>query len=299
MYKVNEDVKKRVYEAFGRNEEMVEDDVNIIKSWMQTQPHLPETMEDVKIRNFLNLNKFSIEKTKEKIDMYYTIRSVIPDVFEVNNLKCEKLENLFKDTYFFTFPKAVNGAHCVYFVKPKTPDTVNLLEVINVWFAIFEIRLSEDFMVDDIVIVDFENFSLSDIKQCTPTIVSKFFAVYKKVYALRLKKLIYVNCPSFTSVLVSVLKAVMKPKIFTRLELHEDAAVLKDFFPQDELPRDYGGEGPSLDQLNGNMKKKLFEYENRLQHVYKLRVNETLRPQKLNNDEILGFYGSFKKINVD
>jgi hypothetical protein len=27
------------------------------------------------------MNKFSIEKTKQKIDMYYTMRSVIPDLY--------------------------------------------------------------------------------------------------------------------------------------------------------------------------------------------------------------------------
>ena len=44
MYSVSEDVKKNVYETFERNEQMVEDDVHIIKTWMKTQPHLPELM---------------------------------------------------------------------------------------------------------------------------------------------------------------------------------------------------------------------------------------------------------------
>ena len=44
MYSVSEDVKKNVYKTFGRNEQMIEDDVLIIKTWMKTQPHLPELM---------------------------------------------------------------------------------------------------------------------------------------------------------------------------------------------------------------------------------------------------------------
>ena len=44
MYVVNDDVKKNVYETFGRKIQMVEDDVNIIKTWMKGQLHLPEMM---------------------------------------------------------------------------------------------------------------------------------------------------------------------------------------------------------------------------------------------------------------
>ena len=56
-------------------------------------------LEDVKIKNFLNLNKFSIEKTKQKIDMYYTIRSITPELFEVSNPKLEVTKNLFNNSW--------------------------------------------------------------------------------------------------------------------------------------------------------------------------------------------------------
>jgi hypothetical protein len=97
--------------------------------------------------------------------------------------------------------------------------------------------------------------------------------------------------------------------------------VLKDLFATEDLPKDYGGKGPSLQQLNGRyfaqrykrgrfarlccfyflemMREKLLEYQKRFDELDKLRVDERLRPAKLNNDEILGFYGNFKKIDVD
>jgi hypothetical protein len=76
----------------------VNNDVKIIKHWIKSQPHLPEIMEEVKIRNFLNLNKFSIEKTKQTIDMYYTIRSMIPDFFENNNPKLPHMKQFMDNT---------------------------------------------------------------------------------------------------------------------------------------------------------------------------------------------------------
>lgn len=41
------------------------------------------------------------------------------------------------------------------------------------------------------------------------------------------------------------------------------------------------------------------EYQDYFDHLEKLKVNEDLRPNKLENDEILGFYGNFKKLNLD
>ena len=79
----------------------------------------------------------------------------------------------------FTFPKPLNDVHRVYFSKQKLPNSLNSTELSNVWLAIFEVRLHEDFMVDDYIIVDLEHYSLSDIKRVTPMIVTKFLAVYK------------------------------------------------------------------------------------------------------------------------
>ena len=93
--------KKNAAQFFNKNPESINQDIRIIQQWLQTQPHLPELMgkyyqydthpnwkypiEEPKIANFLLLNKYSIEKTKQKIDMYYTVRSVLVDIFENSN----------------------------------------------------------------------------------------------------------------------------------------------------------------------------------------------------------------------
>jgi hypothetical protein len=47
-------------------------------------------------------------------------------------------------------------------------------------------------------------------------------------------------------------------------------------------------------------RRKLAQYQERFDRLDTLRVNENLRPEEFNNDdEILGFYGNFKKLDVD
>lgn len=45
--------------------------------------------------------------------------------------------------------------------------------------------------------------------------------------------------------------------------------------------------------------QKLREFQERFNKLDVLKPNEALRPEKLNNDDILGFHGCFKDLNVD
>lgn len=46
-------------------------------------------------------------------------------------------------------------------------------------------------------------------------------------------------------------------------------------------------------------KIKLREYAARFDALDKMRVNENLRLAPLKNDEVLGYHGNFKKLDVD
>ena len=266
--------------------------------------------------------------------MYYTIRTLIPEIFQKGNLNLENIKKVFDDWYMFYFPVLVNDVRRVYYVRPKRFNVVEPVSVSAVFFAMYEVRLREDFIVDDIFIFDMDNYSVGDVQKLTPTVFSNFYGIYQvlryynhekatfnrlkfpqKVYALRLHKLIYLNCPSYMTIIVTILKTVLKAKLFARAEFYSDDLGIKKLFSKEVLPKEYGGDGPSLDELNGIfffeigtrsnnfcsdvMHKKLAEYQDRFDQLDGLRVDENLRPEKLNNDEILGYYGNFKKINFD
>ena len=71
---------------------------------------------------------------------------------------------------------------------------------------------------------------------------------------------------------------------------------MKELFSNDELPKDYGGDGPTLEDLNGKqkqvligtqsclvagmIKEKLLQYQDRFDKMDTLKVDETLRPKK-------------------
>lgn len=214
---------------------------------------------------------------------------------------------------------------------------------------IYEVRLHEDRLKGDIIVFDMSTFTFADLAGLNPVLLAKQavsfevscqnsqFSHYnsdnrQKVYSMRVKQIYIVNGPSYVAQLLALLKAVVNPKIFNRvsrysccystitrnfnqIEVCRDESVLKNLMPRDDLPKDYGGDGPSLEELNGKRKhpwglvvwkllpemvrQKLAQYQDRFDQLDKLKVDENLRPEKLDNDELLGFHGNFKKLNVD
>jgi hypothetical protein len=69
--------------------------------------------------------------------------------------------------------------HRVYFLKAKAPNTFNARDFLMHFFNIFELRLYEDFITDDIFIFDMDNLTFNDMNKLTPSLVAKSVAVYK------------------------------------------------------------------------------------------------------------------------
>jgi hypothetical protein len=47
------------------------------------------------------------------------------------------------------------------------------------------------------------------------------------------------------------------------------------------------------------VKLKFMEKQELFDRLDKIRVDERIRPEKLRDDEILGFHGNFKKLDID
>ncbi|VVC98506.1 unnamed protein product [Leptidea sinapis] len=77
---------KKIREELNENVETRDKDLEHIKEWLKKEPHLPDEFDDQRIMTFLRGCKFSLEKTKRKLDMYFTMRTAVPEFF--NDPKC-------------------------------------------------------------------------------------------------------------------------------------------------------------------------------------------------------------------
>lgn len=293
--------RRAVREAFGKSDKDVERDIEIIREWAKTQSHLPELPNDNMIEMFLATNKFSIERTKPKLDMYYTIRSLIPDLYENANPQLPLMRDV-PDKMFIcvTLPKQTKDLCRVFMMKIiGAPEDFDTYRLYTHMFNMMEMKAQHDIAVGDVYVVDHQNFNMSHLLKITPVHLKKAAAVLEGVFSNRMRGMHILNSPPFMDIILGMVKAVFKAKLFERIQVHSSLEELYEHVPREILPRDYGGDELSLNELNDLCKEMLAENSDRFDELDKLRVNEALRPAPLENDEILGYHGNFKKLDVD
>ncbi|CAH1163223.1 unnamed protein product [Phaedon cochleariae] len=301
FHPITHETRKFIWSKYEKTVEGAEQDIASLREWMLSQPHLPDDLSERQIMSLLLLGRGSIEKTKMKIDMYYTMRSLYPDIFENSHPQSQRMKEASKFMYICPLPKLFDKINRVLVLKLKDIDPAGLdpsavfARLINV----VEIRLMEDFCFGHLVIMDMQNCKLGHLGRITPTFVRNVYTIGEKALTTRVIALHIINAPAFVDQTVLIIKSIVKPKLAQKIFVHKDMESVLESLDKDVIPRDYGGHEKSLDELEADFEKKFEEYANFFDQRQKLTVNENLRPAKNMNDEVLGYYGNFKKLDVD
>lgn len=282
-------------EIYNKTEEDIKSYIEILKEWLRKQPHLPQTDDDL-LEKLLMRNKFRLEKTKEKIDKYYTLKGINSDVFE----KCD--DNSKRTQLYLPMPKLTEKQEriVIYKLLNKDPSIFTLLESLKYCMATVTLLTLSDYSIGEHLIVDWEGFSFSHYKKFDPLYISKFMTLHQEAFSSRIINIHYLNSPSFIDALLALFKPIFKAKIFNRILIHKDLNSLHDVVEKKYLPRDYGGEEKSLKEIHEEWNKELEVQEELLQQHAKSISDEKKRIGKPPYDsQLFGTDGSFKKLNLD
>lgn len=69
-------------------------DVQAIRDWLKKQPHIVAQPDDQTLVSFLRGCKFSLERTKEKLDMYFTMKTIVPEFFGARDIKAKMVRDV-------------------------------------------------------------------------------------------------------------------------------------------------------------------------------------------------------------
>lgn len=84
-------LQKVAIEELNEVPERLEEDIAALRQWILQQPHLRARGDDQYLVNFMRSCKFSLEKTKSKMDRFYTLRTRYPENFLAHNVDVDKL----------------------------------------------------------------------------------------------------------------------------------------------------------------------------------------------------------------
>ncbi|KAF5284662.1 hypothetical protein FQR65_LT13493 [Abscondita terminalis] len=301
MVEVFEDRNRdRLLDVLGRSRDVVNRDVENIRVWLTKQPHLPDTLEDHVIERFLVMSKFYLEIAKSKIDMYFTVRSLIPEFYNLHPCG-EAIKAVYSVAYIVPLPNLTPSLSRIVCCKLKdpNPEKFDAISCISYLLNIAEIRLREETSASDTYVCDLEGGTLTHVAKFTPMLLKKLNFLLEKVFAMRSKAIYLCNAPAFIDSFLTILTRHFKPKLMERVIVCKDLDQLHRAVPKSALPKEFNGSLKSL-QVYQDLWMRKFEHEKLVfDRLRTLRVNENLRPQKLLEDDIFGVQGNFRQLSMD
>nr|XP_053605471.1 alpha-tocopherol transfer protein-like [Plodia interpunctella] len=281
-------------------------DIQHLKDWLAKQPHLKTRTDDQWLVAFLRGCKFSLERTKEKFDLYYTIQSTAPDMFSIDH-KHPKFFEILDLGVIILIPGGEDVTKPrISLVRPGAydPDKYNILEIMSVSHYLQKIVMWEDdqAIVSGIrTVLDLNNVTMTHFLQMTPMVMKKMVVSGQDATPFRLKGTHYLNTPPGFEVVFNAIKGLLNEKNKSRLYVHnKNYEEMYKVIPKDHLPAEYGGNAGTIQDITNYWKYKVQEYSALLDEELQYGTDESKRPGKPKTAETLfGIEGSFRQLEFD
>ncbi|XP_046638360.1 retinaldehyde-binding protein 1-like [Daphnia pulicaria] len=301
------EILEKAEKELGEDEHRRTESVLALREWAKKQPHLQAMPLDAKfLLRFLRGCKYSMEKAKTKLDLTLTFRTALPEFFDGWDPLSPENQAALSLGGSLPLPGYDHQGRRVVLLRPASHDPAKIkIEVVQrVSFMVSEIMADEDeqmFITGITLLMDFTNFGMNHFTAMPLSMVKKLMPCWEDANPLRPKSMNYIHTPSIFNLINNLVNSVMKDKMKQRLRVHgEDMESLYKEINKDILPKDYGGENLSVDELTALWKKKCEDRRDFLIATSKVKSDESKRPGRpKTSDELFGIEGSFRKLNVD
>ncbi|CAG9832595.1 unnamed protein product [Diabrotica balteata] len=233
---------------------------------------------DTMITFFLVYNNFSIEKTKQSLDMYYSVKTIIPDIYQNTLPFSSTVKSVYEELTFVPLPNLTPNLQNVVFAR-LNGDPEKLVGELSVVIMthINEVKIWEGLSLGDIYIFDFSN----------------------EIWNNQIKEMHVINASSTSEALIALMRKFIYKDLKEKIFVHESLADLYKVVPREILPKEYGGNEKSLDELKDLWYATIQKHRPRFEELENMVVNEDRRPNPCKNCDILGYYGNYMRIDVN
>ncbi|XP_066581713.1 alpha-tocopherol transfer protein-like [Prorops nasuta] len=288
--------------------EMRRRDIQAIREWLSKQPHLPDHMDDARLLKFLFGCKNSVERCKQILERYFSVRTALPEFFAVRDPLANDIQKCFKSIDYFVLPSLTKEGHRVTILRLKDTSIENfcLKSITRRILMVLDMRILEEPCLSNIMILDLKGFTAAHFAKCSPTqtLVRKAMLAVQDSMPLRLTRVHYLNAPAFIGSVLNIFYPLLKEKLIQKFRIHTGGGEdLHPYIERDILPFEYGGKAGSFAELNESWKKKLEKNRDWFLREEKMsRSNENARIPEMKTallKDLDGLQGSFRKLNID
>lgn len=264
VFTLDDDTKIYANEHLNEDESAYNDSIKEIKEWLNTQPHLHARTDTVNIVRFLRGGKFNIERTKNKIIEFYTLRGSTPEWYLNRDPLLPELQDLLNLGVFVPLLKKDSDGRLVVIIRaavhdPKIHQQNDIFKISNMTLEL-AVEQDESISIYGVMaIIDLNGVKFGHARQMTPGIVRKAVHSWQNCYPLRPKGFDFINAPSYVNVVLNIFRQFMTSKLKKRVHVHggSDLSSLHKKISPDVLPIEYGGTNGKIQDLIDHWKTEV------------------------------------------
>ncbi|RXG55516.1 Alpha-tocopherol transfer protein-like [Armadillidium vulgare] len=183
---LSKEIQEQAKRELNEDEKRRDEDIEYIRKWIQKQPHLKIRTDDEFILRMLRGCKFSLERTKEKIDMHYTIKAAIPEWFKNRDPEDPKVREIFKLGVMFALKEKDDKGRTIFMFRQSaySPDLHHVDDVVKAMYILVDVyaEIDEVSQITGLVmILDMKGLTAGHMLQFPPTVMKKSMVLWQGV----------------------------------------------------------------------------------------------------------------------
>ncbi|XP_051990476.1 alpha-tocopherol transfer protein isoform X1 [Xyrauchen texanus] len=242
---------------------------------------LPKTF----LIRFLRARDFDVELAHKLLINYHRWRQECPEI--TADLRPSSIIGLLQNTYHGVLRSRDDAGSqvLIYRIGQWNPKEFTAYEVFRVSLITSELIVQEwETQRNGIkVIFDLQDWCFAHALQINPSLAKKISSVLTDSFPLKVRGIHLINEPIFFCPVFAMIRPFLPDKIKQRIHMHGSsyARSLCDYFPKAILPPQYGGMGPSIDEVCHEWTEYIMQSED---YLHKLSIAGGYSPQSSTHD---------------
>lgn len=215
---LNPELQKKAIEELNEDPARIAKDLEAFKEWIKKSPHIKSRDDDQFLVNFLRGSKYSLEKAKEKFDLYYTLKTHIPELTKKRDPLNDRVLGSIRQGVGIPLPFLETPDSPRYIlIRPGAydPSKYTIEEIIKISTMQMDMMMIEDdnyVVAGQIGILDFTGTGLSHFLQFNPTFIKKMTMLQQDAMPIRQKGSHFVNMPAIALTVFNIFQSFANEK---------------------------------------------------------------------------------------